>query len=169
MNRPEGRPNPRWLAIALLLTVTMLAVALIWRGGSSVTPDDGAAPGGQAPVPATEPAEAGDAPAIEGDDSPACDPGSLPAQAWDTAEDIESGGPYAYERDGVVFENREGLLPPAPYGFYHEYTVDTPGSPDRGARRIVTADEDPAAADDVLAWWYTEDHYASFCRITEVP
>jgi ribonuclease T1 len=53
-----------------------------------------------------------------------------------------------------VFENREGILPDQPDGFYHEYTVETPGSDDRGARRIVVG------ADDVF--FYTDDHYDSF-------
>ncbi|UQA92376.1 ribonuclease [Streptomyces halobius] len=79
----------------------------------------------------------------------------LPSQAHDTLDLIEQGGPYPYPQDGTVFENREGILPKQNSGYYHEYTVKTPGSPDRGARRIVTgerADED----------YYTADHYKSF-------
>ena len=51
---------------------------------------------------------------------------------------IDAGGPFPYDRDGIVFENREGLLPSEPTGYYHEYTVPTPGASDRGARRIIT-------------------------------
>ena len=32
-----------------------------------------------------------------------------------------------------MFQNRERLLPARPNGYYHEYTVKTPGLPDRGA------------------------------------
>jgi guanyl-specific ribonuclease Sa len=79
---------------------------------------------------------------------------SLPPEATDTAELIEQGGPFPYPEDGTVFQNREGLLPDCDTGYYHEYTVETPGSPDRGARRIVTG--------DAGEHFYTDDHYASF-------
>ncbi|WP_028813975.1 ribonuclease domain-containing protein [Streptomyces flavidovirens] len=80
---------------------------------------------------------------------------ALPAQAHDTLDLIEAGGPYPYERDGTVFQNREQILPDRTTGYYHEYTVVTPGSPNRGARRVVTGE---AAQED----YYTADHYASF-------
>ncbi|MEU6704057.1 ribonuclease domain-containing protein [Streptomyces wuyuanensis] len=80
---------------------------------------------------------------------------ALPPQAHDTLELIDGGGPFPYPQDGTVFQNREGLLPSHPSGYYHEYTVETPGSPDRGARRIVTGDAD---RED----YYTADHYESF-------
>ncbi|MET8681566.1 ribonuclease domain-containing protein [Streptomyces sp. NPDC004647] len=79
----------------------------------------------------------------------------LPSQAHDTLDLIEAGGPYPYPQDDTVFSNREGLLPDQSSGYYHEYTVETPGSPDRGARRIVTGE---AAQED----YYTADHYRSF-------
>ncbi|MEW2514214.1 ribonuclease domain-containing protein [Streptomyces sp. NPDC046870] len=81
--------------------------------------------------------------------------GDLPAQAHDTLGLIERGGPFPYAQDGIVFQNRERVLPGRPSGYYHEYTVITPGSPTRGARRIVTGDED---RED----YYTSDHYATF-------
>ncbi|MEO3753786.1 ribonuclease [Streptomyces sp. B6B3] len=81
--------------------------------------------------------------------------GDLPPEAYDTLDLIEVGGPYPYPEDGGVFENREGLLPSQPIGYYHEYTVETPGSDDRGARRIVTGD---SFEED----YYTSDHYESF-------
>src|SRR5580704_11427830 len=62
---------------------------------------------------------------------------TLPAEARATLERIHTGGPFPYERDGVVFGNRERLLPPEPRGYYHEYTVPTPGVRSRGARRII--------------------------------
>ncbi|WP_199551516.1 ribonuclease domain-containing protein [Streptomyces sp. N35] len=80
---------------------------------------------------------------------------ALPSQAHDTLDLIEAGGPFPYPQDGTVFQNREGLLPGQSTGYYHEYTVKTPGSPDRGARRIVTGEE---RQED----YYTADHYASF-------
>ncbi len=79
----------------------------------------------------------------------------LPAEAHDTLDLIEQGGPYPFEQDGTVFQNREGLLPGQSSGYYHEYTVITPGSDDRGARRIVTGEQ---YQED----YYTADHYASF-------
>jgi ribonuclease T1 len=83
---------------------------------------------------------------------------SLPAEARQTLALIDSGGPFPYDQDGVVFGNREGLLPDHATGYYHEYTVPTPGSPDRGARRIITG-----SAGEV---YYTDDHYRSFERIS---
>ncbi|MFD2685453.1 ribonuclease domain-containing protein [Streptomyces phyllanthi] len=81
--------------------------------------------------------------------------GDLPSQAYDTLELIESGGPFPYEQDGSVFQNREGILPSQSTGYYHEYTVKTPGSSTRGARRVVTGEE---YQED----YYTADHYESF-------
>jgi ribonuclease T1 len=82
---------------------------------------------------------------------------ALPAQAQETLRLIDAGGPFPYRQDGVVFGNRERLLPSQKNGYYHEYTVRTPGSQDRGARRIITGG--PAER------YYTDDHYASFRRI----
>ncbi|NLU65969.1 ribonuclease [Streptomyces sp. HNM0574] len=79
----------------------------------------------------------------------------LPAEAHDTLDLIEKGGPYPYPQDGTVFQNREGILPDQNEGYYHEYTVETPGSDDRGARRIVTGDKEQED-------YYTADHYESF-------
>ncbi|MEV2209987.1 ribonuclease domain-containing protein [Streptomyces sp. NPDC050997] len=81
--------------------------------------------------------------------------GDLPSQAYDTLELIEQGGPYPYSQDGSVFQNREGVLPSQSSGYYHEYTVKTPGSSTRGARRIVTGNK---TQED----YYTADHYVTF-------
>ncbi|MFC9251960.1 ribonuclease domain-containing protein [Amycolatopsis thailandensis] len=79
----------------------------------------------------------------------------LPSQASDTWKLIEAGGPYPYPRnDDVTFQNREKVLPAKNSGYYREYTVKTPGSPDRGARRLVTGTGKEL--------YYTEDHYKSF-------
>lgn len=85
----------------------------------------------------------------------------LPPQGFATYQLIRRGGPFPYEKDGVVFANRERLLPAHPRGYYHEYTVKTPASRDRGTRRIVCGG--PATTPD--ACYYTDDHYASFRRI----
>jgi guanyl-specific ribonuclease Sa len=80
----------------------------------------------------------------------------LPPEALDTIDLIQRDGPFPYRQDGTTFGNREGLLPDEARGYYREYTVPTPGSPDRGARRIVTGGSPPQA------WYYTDDHYRSF-------
>jgi guanyl-specific ribonuclease Sa len=80
----------------------------------------------------------------------------LPVEALATVELIQQGGPFPYRQDGKTFGNREGLLPDEARSYYREYTVPTPGSPDRGARRIVTGGSPPSA------WYYTDDHYRSF-------
>ncbi|WP_327720225.1 ribonuclease [Streptomyces sp. NBC_00490] len=80
---------------------------------------------------------------------------ALPSQAHDTLDLIEQGGPFPYSQDGAVFQNREGVLPSQSSSYYHEYTVITPGSSTRGARRIVTGQK---TQED----YYTADHYATF-------
>ena len=85
----------------------------------------------------------------------------LPPQGRETYEKIQQGGPFAYEKDGVVFGNRERILPSQKRGYYREYTVKTPGSRDRGARRIVCGGK-PTTPD---ACYYTADHYSSFRKI----
>jgi len=78
----------------------------------------------------------------------------LPVEARQTVTLIDRGGPFPYAKDGVVFGNYEKLLPEQKRGYYHEYTVRTPGSRDRGARRIVTGQGGEI--------YYTDDHYKSF-------
>ena len=88
----------------------------------------------------------------------------LPPEAQGTMRRIQSGGPFPYRKDGIEFGNRERLLPQYPRGYYREYTVRTPGSRDRGARRIVCGGAEPVAPD---ACYYTDDHYASFRLIAQ--
>lgn len=85
----------------------------------------------------------------------------LPTEGQRTYQAIFNGGPFRHDKDGSVFGNRERLLPRETRGHYREYTVDTPGSRDRGARRIVCG----GAAKAPSTCWYTADHYASFRRI----
>jgi len=87
----------------------------------------------------------------------------LPRQGQETYERIRQGGPFPYSKDGTVFGNRERLLPTEKRGYYLEYTVATPGSSDRGARRIVCGG--PSRVPH--ACYYTADHYASFRKIVE--
>jgi ribonuclease T1 len=83
----------------------------------------------------------------------------LPPEARETLELLRRDGPFPYDRDGIVFRNREGLLPERARGYYREYTVRTPGRPDRGPRRIVAGRKGEL--------YYTDDHYRSFKRILE--
>ena len=88
----------------------------------------------------------------------------LPAQGQDMMKKIYAGGPFKYDKDGVVFGNRERILPAKNRGFYREYTVKTPGERTRGARRIVCGGLKPTAPE---ACYYTDDHYASFRKIVQ--
>jgi ribonuclease T1 len=83
----------------------------------------------------------------------------LPLEARDTFRLVKQGGPFPYPRDGIVFSNREHKLPRQQRGYYHEYTVKTPGARNRGARRIVCG--------VVPECYYSDDHYRTFKRIKE--
>ncbi|NNG38202.1 ribonuclease [Flexivirga sp. ID2601S] len=107
-----------------------------------------------------------EAPARAAGTLPSCALSSLPPEATTTANLIKQGGPFPYpNNDGVVFQNREGILPQQAASYYHEYTVKTPNSTTRGARRIVTGGTPLTSPPN---WYYTGDHYASFCKITGV-
>ncbi len=88
---------------------------------------------------------------------PWVDVADLPEQARTVLATIDRGGPYAYDKDGTVFRNAEGRLPKAATGYYREYTVVLPGSPDRGPLRIVVGGGE--------YFYWTDDHYATFSRI----
>jgi ribonuclease T1 len=85
--------------------------------------------------------------------------GQLPPEARDTIVLIKKRGPYPFKRDGMVFGNLERRLPVKKSGYYHEFTVKTPGAKDRGARRIIGG----MAGE----YYYTDDHYQTFLRIIE--
>ncbi|BFI96468.1 MAG: ribonuclease [Rhodanobacter sp.] len=118
-----------------LLILAIVAVAL-FLGRQAHTPSA-----------STVPSPAGDAATL---------PDFLPPEARDTLALIARGGPFPHRQDGVVFGNYEHLLPEQPRGYYHEYTVDTPGARTRGTRRIITGGTPPAV------YYYTDDHYRSF-------
>jgi ribonuclease T1 len=146
--------TPQRTLVGLLLALLTAAV-LWWTQGDGTTPGDD--------VTATD---SSDSSVADPDQRAGTDPVSglplvpldrLPREAAGTVELIDAGGPFPEDEDGGTFGNREDLLPDEPMGDYAEYTVPTPGSDGRGARRIVSGDEGE------LYW--TEDHYASFERI----
>jgi guanyl-specific ribonuclease Sa len=137
----------RWLRLGIVLLAALVAV----QWWSDPPPDQAS----RAPAPSSDASDAGETAARW--------PAFLPPEAVATLEAIERGGPFPYDRDGSVFQNRERLLPQQPRGYYREYTVVTPGSRDRGARRIVAGGQPP----DV--YYYTDDHYRSFRRVEARP
>jgi len=132
-----------WVRIAVLLVGAV--VALEWW--SSRFPVD------------TPPVAPADAPTSGVATGESRYPSLLPPEAVATLKAIERGGPFPYDRDGSVFQNRERRLPDQPRGYYREYTVETPGSRDRGARRLVTGGDPPEV------FYYTDDHYRTFRRL----
>lgn len=98
-------------------------------------------------------------------DTDTCDLSSLPREADEVVSDILTDGPFDYpDNDGTHFGNYEGRLPAEHNDFYREYTVETPGLDHRGARRIVTGGGEST---DPETWYYTDDHYESFCEIPD--
>ncbi len=157
-----GRSRIVVLAIAVVAVIG-IAVGVGIKIGAGRTTGNGAAATGAAPTstisatsrsvgsPTTRPAGSGPtAPSGMATITVA----ALPAEGRHTLELIDAGGPFPHRQDGVVFQNREAHLPKRRSGYYHEYTVETPGSSDRGARRIVVGAPGER--------YYTDDHYGSF-------
>ena len=150
--------KPLLLVLAIILLIGGLAaIKLLQRApppqfAPSLTQPDAAAPMDNAPGNPGSTAQA----------SRDALPAFLPLEARQTIVLIQRGGPYPHRQDGSVFNNREQRLPDRPRGYYREYTVDTPGAGNRGARRIVTGGTPPTG------WFYTDDHYETF-RSFEVP
>ncbi len=92
---------------------------------------------------------------------------ALPPEGRTVLAAIRAGGPFAYRRDGIVFANREGLLPGQPRGYYAEFTVPTPGASTRGARRIIAGKGSTGDVRTSDEYYYTDDHYQSFRRIVQ--
>ena len=160
------------IALAALAVIALLAV-LTGRGGgggSSSSPSSKFSPVTYSDGPSSSGEKSGgeksggagrassSAPASgDGDAADVVPVAQLPAQARATLKLIDAGGPFPYSRDGIVFANREGRLPKHPRGWYHEYTVETPGESDRGARRLIQGKDGTI--------YYTGDHYESFRRV----
>jgi ribonuclease T1 len=149
-NKSFWKQLPPYLLAAAVILAFIVAE---WAGGAipGCTLPPGPSTGG---VPA-----AVSNPPVQQNQSGGISLSSLPGEASATLKLIKQGGPFPYSKDGTVFSNYEGLLPSKPSGYYHEYTVITPGSSDRGARRIV--------AGVPGEYYYTGDHYLSFKRILE--
>ena len=111
-----------------------------------------------------QPSQAREAPTTKLGDFPLVLLADMPREARETLGLIRKGGPFPYSQDGVVFSNRERALPKQPRGYYHEYTVKTPGSRTRGARRIVCGGNPKSAPTECF---YTDNHYESFRKIKE--
>jgi ribonuclease T1 len=146
---PSGRTNLGWIVAAVLGLVVLIMTVGLLRGSK---PSD---------MSATPPRATTATSTVTRDPASGLawvDLGALPSQAQVTVRLIQRGGPYPYSKDGAVFANREGILPNHNHGYYHEFTVETPGASTRGARRIVTGDED-------RQFFYTDDHYRTFRRV----
>ncbi|MEU0581873.1 ribonuclease domain-containing protein [Streptomyces griseoincarnatus] len=130
------------MPLRALLPRLVACLLLALPAGCSSGGDDG---GGRTGIPAT----------AEG--MPVTEVSELPAEARRTLRLIDEGGPFPYERDGSVFGDFEGLLPRHERGYHREYTVPTPGSDDRGARRVVTGRNGET--------YCTDDHYAAFTAV----
>ena len=162
-----GRQRYRWLLL-LLVAGLLLAWTLVdgTRGddtgaGADSTPSATSSPTHElteTTTPTTEPTTEPSSTTDPESGLPVVRVSALPPEAARTLELIDRGGPFPEpEHDGGTFENREALLPERPMGYYREYTVPTPGSDDRGARRIVAGEGGEL--------YYTGDHYSSFSRI----
>lgn len=127
------------MAVVLMTTAALAAGGAAARTSQQDTPDDVGASIGSISV------------------------NEMPREAVNTLSLIAAGGPFPYEKDGVVFGNFERILPSHRRGYYHEYTVPTPGAHNRGAQRIVCGG--PRKRTDNC--YYSDDHYASFRRIID--
>ena len=154
------------------LALILVAIWIVVFGGPDGT-DPGAARGGDSSPSVAASATPGEQPSDGGETTEQA-PGNqqtpvsgldtipesqLPPEGRETLELIHAGGPFPYDRDGITFGNREGILPQQQHGYYSEYTVETPGLDHRGAKRIVCGEQ--------LDCYFTSDHYASFRQIEE--
>ncbi|MFG3348976.1 ribonuclease domain-containing protein [Streptomyces sp. NPDC048018] len=149
------------LGTALLAGLALLLTGLLTGCSGGATGPGDAAPSRSAavasvPPPSPAPTRASGRPTASSG-LPTVREAELPREARRTLVLIRSGGPFPYAKDGAVFSNFEGVLPRQERGYYHEYTVRTPGERDRGARRIVTG--------RLGETYYTDDHYQSFREV----
>lgn len=146
------------VAIGMIVGLAACSSATLSPAAPTVTVTVTATPGATPLSGVTAaPGESDLAPAEATSDLPTMTVAQLPPEASAMLALIAEGGPYEYSQDGQTFQNREGILPAAAYGSYAEYTVETPGSSDRGARRLVVS--------DTGAVFYTDDHYQSFREV----
>lgn len=166
MARSTGRQRYQW-ALLLLAAVLLVAWLVVDGAGQSDSDPTGADATSASPSSSLDDTST-TTPSSQSGGGSATDPESglpiigvaqLPREAERVLSLIVQGGPFDEDEDGSTFENREDLLPEQPRGYYREYTVPTPGSADRGARRIVGGDGGE------LYW--TADHYRSFSRIAD--
>lgn len=154
MQRSGNKKITGVLGVALIAAATWLGINASGEDQADTT---------QATATTTATTSVAPQPTISG--LPACSLESLPDQTEPVVEDILSGGPFIYpDNDGTRFGNYEGILPEEPAGYYREYTVDTPGLNHRGPLRIVTGGSEDTDPD---VWYFTADHYESFCEITD--
>jgi ribonuclease T1 len=149
-----NRQRSSLLAFGAVLLV-VLAFLFLTGGGDDPTPGRAVDPG----VTSTSAVPDGTSPSVDPESGlPFVAEAALPPEARETLSLIDAGGPFPYPgKDGSTFGNFEGLLPAHQRGYYAEYTVPTPGSRDRGARRIIVGDG--------AEYYWTADHYESFARI----
>lgn len=150
MNRTVTKVGGVITAVAVVI---LLAYALLQSGGAAPTAAPETTPAGTSRASTSTPPRPS-----SGDGLASVRLADLPLQARRTVALIDAGGPFPYAKDGATFNNFEGVLPSRPRGYYREYTVQTPGERDRGARRIVTGDRDREL-------FYTADHYDTFVRV----
>ncbi|WP_321798285.1 ribonuclease [Caballeronia sp. J97] len=146
-------------AFSCILISSAILIGCGKDGSRNATPDAGAS-ASSAPV---QPAEAASAATAASGPPPVVAKAQLPGEAAETLRLIKAGGPFPFGEDGVLFRNSAGLLPEHPRGYYHAYTVRTPGSADRGQRRIVCGGPRRQTGN----CYYTDDYYVSFKRIGE--
>jgi len=144
-------PSKRAMLLAAGIVVAALLLAL--GIGKCSAPSPVAAP--HQTSPAASPSGSSRPTPVSG--LPVMPVAALPPEAITTLGLIDRGGPFRYSQDDTVFSNFEGLLPARAKGYYHEYTVVTPGSRDRGTRRLIAGREG-----DI---YYTDDHYKSFRQV----
>ncbi|MEW2577220.1 ribonuclease domain-containing protein [Streptomyces syringium] len=147
--RPPGRP---WRALTVLLaSIPLLMLPACSSGASKADKTSPASSSRTSAAPTAIPSWAKGMRTVTRD--------RLPAEARRTLELIDRGGPFPYDKDGTVFGNYENRLPKQTRGYYHEYTVPTPGARTRGARRIITGDH--------AERYYTGDHYQTFEAVVQ--
>ncbi|MDQ0770567.1 ribonuclease T1 [Pseudarthrobacter defluvii] len=156
-------------SIIPLLITTLVVLAMVAFGGAAMLGQqtEGTTPGTASSPTSTPGGAAASAGAKQSAPRRAANPSTLP-EIRESALPVEgrrvlalirAGGPYRYSQDDQVFGNFERVLPVRDRGYYREYTVPTPGEPDRGARRIVAGNGGEK--------YYTGDHYATFKYIAE--